>query len=370
MEPKPHLKITNPAYNVESSVMVPVCGSMLEIEDPDGDVRTLLTLLDGNRTVAEIDSAFHGLRPGSEFDVPAAVAQLDESGLIDDAAAPTVLSAYELERWKRNLGFFETYASMSRNKYTMQERLTDCRVALLGIGGVGSHVGFDLMGLGVRDFKMVDFDKVELSNLNRQILYTEGDIGQPKVELAVRRLRDYYPGATITGVERKLTSVEDIREVIADRDFVFCAVDRPKMQVIKWVNEACVQAGVPFVGGGVETQRSILYLVVPGVTGCIECWERSSAGDELTQAIRAQMAEVHTESGVGPDMAAFGPMVTALTTLMVTEFVRFVTGIAEPIAAGRLVETQFDDLSTRQVEQWERSADCPVCSDVAAVSVG
>lgn len=369
MAPKPRLKVTNPAYNVNSSVIVPVCGSMLEIEDPDGDVRALLDLLDGNHTVTEIDGAFHRQRPHSAFDVPAAVTQLDETNLIDDATAPTVLNAYELERWKRNLGFFETYSSMSRNKYTMQERLRDCRVALLGIGGVGSHVGFDLMGLGVQDLTIVDFDRVELSNLNRQILYAEGDVGQRKIALAVRRLREYHHDATITGVERKLTSAEDIHEIVADRDFVFCTVDRPKTQVINWVNEACVRAGVPFVGGGVETQRSLLYLVIPGITGCVECWRLTSAADEHTLAIRAQMAEVHTEGGVGPDLAAFGPMVTALTTLMVTEFVRYVTGIVEPLAAGRLIETRFADLATRQVEQWERSADCPVCGDVAMAAV-
>lgn len=365
MTPKPRLKLTNPAYVVGESVLVQLCGAMIEIEDPDGDVRALLPLLDGNRTVTEVALDFRQQRPDSAFDVAAAVAQLDGECLIEDADASTQLDAYELERWKRNLGFFETYASLERNKFTMQERLRDCKVGLLGMGGVGSHVSLDLMGLGVRDLKIVDFDTVDLSNLNRQILYTEADIGKKKVDLAVRRLHDYYPGASVTGVERVLTSPADVEEVIGDRDFVFCTVDWPKVHIVRWVNDACVRARVPFVGGGVETQRSILYLIVPGVTGCMACWQRANASDNRTLAVREQMALLHTRSGIGPDMAAFGPMVSALTTLMVTEFVRFVTGIREPIAAGKLVEMRFDDLTTRQAEHWQRFADCPVCQDVA-----
>jgi molybdopterin/thiamine biosynthesis adenylyltransferase len=367
MAPRPLLKITNPAYEVNDSVLVQRSGSMLEIEDPDREVRPLLALLDGTRTVAEVDRAFHEQLPGSAFDVPAAITQLDEAGLIEDADAGTTLSTYELERFKRNIGFFEIYAGMSDSKFTAQEKLRDCRVLLLGLGGVGSYVSLSLLGTGVRDLRVLDFDKVELSNLNRQILYSEEAIGERKIEVALNRLQGYYPGAKIEGVERKLTSVEDIADIVADRDFVFCAVDRPKMHVIRWVNEACVRAGVPFIGGGVELQRSIIYLIQPGVTGCLECWRSANASDETTRSLRAQMEERHEgNTGIGPDMAAFGPLVSVLNSLMVTEFVRHVTRIAEPIAAGRLMETRFADMTTHQAEQWERRPDCPVCGDVAA----
>jgi molybdopterin/thiamine biosynthesis adenylyltransferase len=366
MNPKPRFKITNPAYVVADSVLVQRCGSMLEIEDPDREVRHLIGLLDGERTADEIETLFRQQLPDSGLDVSAAIAQLDETGLVEDAEASTSMNAYELERWKRNVGFYETYAGLADNKYAMQEQVSASKVALLGLGGVGSYVSMSLLGTGVRDLRVVDFDKVELSNLNRQILYSEDVIGQRKVELAVNRLRGYYREADITGVERRLTSVEDIADVVADRDFVFCAVDRPKMHVIGWVNEACVRAGVPFIGGGVELQRSMIYLVIPGVTGCIECWRLASADDENARALRAQMEERHSgDTGIGPDMAAFGPLVSVLNSLMVTEFIRFVTGVAPPIAAGRLMETRFDDLRTTQAEQWDRRPDCPVCGDLA-----
>jgi molybdopterin/thiamine biosynthesis adenylyltransferase len=363
MAPRPQFKVTNPAYEVGDSVLVQRCGSLLEIEDPDRDVSGLIALLDGSRTVDEVDRAFRELRPDSGLDVREAITQLDDAGMIEDAGASTTLDSYELERWKRNIGFFEIYAGLSGNKYAMQERVRNCKVALLGLGGVGSYVSLTLLGAGVRDLRVVDFDKVELSNLNRQILYSERAIGHRKIEVALDRLRGYYPGAEITGVERRLTSVAEIADVVADRDFVFCAVDRPKLHVIRWVNEACVRAGVTFIGGGVELQRSIIYLVIPGVTGCTECWRQASADDDRARALRTQIEERHSENtGIGPDMAAFGPLVSVLNSLMVTEFIRYVTGIVPPIAAGRVMQTRFEDMTTTQAEQWERRPDCPVCA--------
>jgi len=185
MSPKPKLKGTNPVYEYGDQVLISQCGSLLKIEDPDGDVRALLALLDGTRTAEQIAEEFRTVRDGSHFAVPEALIQLNQAGVIEDATATTSLDTYGLERWKRNLGFFETYADLSKNKYTMQERLIERRVGMMGCGGVGSHVSLDLLGLGVGDLKVLDCDKVELSNLNRQILYTESDIGERKVDLGV-----------------------------------------------------------------------------------------------------------------------------------------------------------------------------------------
>jgi len=337
---------------------------MLEIEDPDGSLRRLLTLIDGSRTAGEIEREFRALVPSSELNVAEALNDLDKAGLLIDGADDVTLDGYHLERWSRNLGFFETYASLSRSKYAMQEKLRDCKVTLLGLGGLGSHLSLDLLGLGVQDLRVVDFDKVVLSNLNRQILYTEAEIGESKVELAVRRMSSYYPVARIEGVERKLSSAQDVHDMVAGRDFTFCVIDRPKLYAHRWANEGCVRAGVPFLVGGVETQRALTYLVIPGVTGCVECWRLLAADDESTRVLRAQMEHRHGEISVGPDLAAFGPLVTTVTAMLLTEFVRFVTGIAAPVSAGRLMEIRFGDFALREAEQWSRLQDCPVCRDV------
>lgn len=364
MPPRPLLKQTNQVYEYGDLVLIQECGGMLEIEDPDGGIRRLLTLIDGSRTAAEIEQQFRAADPGSELDVAAVLADLDDAGVLADGSDATTLDAYHLERWKRNIGFFETYASLTRSKYAMQEKLRDCKVTLLGLGGIGSHISLDLLGAGVADLRVVDFDKVELSNLNRQILYSDAEIGQSKVDIALRKLSSYYPSAKIDGVERKLSSADDVHDMIAGRDFTVCVIDRPKLDVHRWINEASVRAGVPYLVGGVETQRAITFMVIPANTGCAECWRLSAADDELTRALRAQMGQRHDMAGIGPDAAAFGPLVTTVTAMLITDLVRYVTGIAEPICAGRLMEIRFGDFMLREAERWSRLPDCPVCGDL------
>lgn len=367
MIPRPSLKETSPVYRVGDLILIQECGGMLEIEDADGSLSHLLALIDGSRTIDEIEREFHAAAPSSGLDVTEAIKDLDEAGVLIDAAEPVRLDEYSRERFRRNLGFFETYARMSLSKYTMQEKIRDCRVTLLGLGGIGSHISLDLLGLGVQDLRVVDFDTVELSNLNRQILYTEADIGQPKVELAVRRLSAYYPAANIEGIQRRLNSADDVYAVVAERDFTICVVDKPRLRMQGWANEAHVRAGIPYAVGGVETQRGLMFMVNPGMTGCAECWRLAAADDERTHALRAQM-EPPGDVSTGIDLAAFGPLVTTVTAMLVTEFVRYVTGIAPPISAGRLMEIRFGDFMLHEAEQWSRLSHCPVCKDVSATA--
>jgi molybdopterin/thiamine biosynthesis adenylyltransferase len=365
MTPRPALKETCPVYQIDDVILIHQCGEMLEIEDPDGSQRRLLTLIDGSRTIDEIERDFHAAVPSATLDVAEAIRDLDEAGVLIDADEPVRLDAYGMDRWRRNLGFFETYASMSRGKYAMQEKIQDCKVTLLGLGGIGSHISLDLLGLGVQDLRIVDFDKVELSNLNRQILYTEADIGQPKVELAVRRLSAYYPAAKIDAMQRRLNSADDVYDVVAGRDFTVCVVDKPRLHMQRWSNQAHVRAGVPYAVGGVDTQRALVFMVIPGTTGCAECWRLTAADDAQTRALRTQM-DPPSDVSTGPDLAAFGPLVTTVTAMLVTEFVRYITGIAAPVTAGRLMEIRFGDFTLREAEQWSRLPYCPVCNDAAA----
>ena len=96
----------------------------------------------------------------------------------------TTLSKIEKERYSRNIDFFGHYAPFEKNKFSYQETLRKSKVILLGCGGLGSHILFELVAMGVGEIKIVDFDKIELANFNRQILFKEKDIGLIKTEAA------------------------------------------------------------------------------------------------------------------------------------------------------------------------------------------
>jgi len=159
-------------------------GRSLEIEDEDGSINKLIHDMDGTRTPEEL---WNGLRlqyPHVRLDdVVSCIKELDGLALLDDQAALeiTSLSAGELERFKANLNYFSSFSSMNDSPWQMQSRLKEAKITMIGLGTLGSGVLFNLAGCGVTSVRVVDFDYVELSNLNRQMLYNEHDIGRKKI---------------------------------------------------------------------------------------------------------------------------------------------------------------------------------------------
>jgi molybdopterin/thiamine biosynthesis adenylyltransferase len=342
-------------------------GLVTEIPDPTGQIRKLLELLDGSRTVAEVCRELQRDVPSLSLDaVAGAVRQFDEAGFLLDArhSAAGILDDYEMRRWERNLNFFGSYSSMRQNRFELQGRLRDARITLLGLGGLGSHLLLDMAAMGVGHVRAVEFDRVELSNLNRQILYRDGDIGQEKLWLAVERVREFNPRIEIEPVSMRIGSADDVAAVAEGADLLICVADRPKMEIMHWVNAGCVRAGVPLLSGGLDTQRAVYYLVIPGTTGCIECWLRSVFDSDPTSAALLRQKR---DLQIGGDNAAFTPLVTMTTGFLLGELTRLLTGIAPPVAAGRLMQLRFDDYQFSEAEQWDRLPDCPVCGEHEAV---
>jgi molybdopterin/thiamine biosynthesis adenylyltransferase len=363
---RPAFKPTLPIYRLAGTVMVQDSGEMTEIDDPDGWWAALTSLCDGTRTIAEVSEALAPSFPRtSPDDVAAALRELDEAGLLIDAAAPVPFDDHDRERWKRNLGFFELYSNLGLSQFELQRRVRDYRVAIFGCGGIGSHVAYDVVGAGVRDVRVVDFDRVELSNLNRQILYSEDDIGRDKAELVAARLKAYDHRVQVETHQRKLQGPEDVEELARGRDLVIAGVDRPKMRIARWVSEGCVRAGVPYISAGLDCRRAFHYTIIPGVSGCVRCWMRSTEGT-VAPIIREERERTHSEGGVfEQDRAAFGVLVAVVTACVVCEMIRLATGIAPPVALGRVMEVRFDDGALREAERWERDPDCPVCGTAA-----
>jgi molybdopterin/thiamine biosynthesis adenylyltransferase len=363
---RPKLKHTSPVYGGGDTIYIGGYGQVTEIGDGDGAIRRLLDLLDGTRTISDVHRALAIDYPQvTEADVAAAIAQFDEARfLVNDAAsADGVLTDYDLRRWERNVNFFGSYARLSDNKYEQQRKLRDCRIALVGLGGLGSHLLLDLAALGVGHLRVVEFDRLELSNLNRQILYREADIGQPKIELAVSRIKEFSPRLDIEAIPQRITGPDDVAAIAAGMDLLICVADRPKMEIAGWINEGCVRAGVPLVTGGLDTQRVTYYVMQPGQTGCVECWRLQVAREDPVSHLLLEEKRARQITG---DNAAFVPLVAMTTALLLGDVVRVLTGVAPVVAAGRLMGMSFDDFVLREYERWERLADCPVCATVAA----
>jgi molybdopterin/thiamine biosynthesis adenylyltransferase len=366
---RPALKVSIPYFVANEEIHFRLGGTLTSLEVGDGRVQALLELLDGSREPEEVFAQLRGRFPDlTRSDVDGAIADLDDSGLLQDAADEgSDFSAADRERWSNNLGFFETYASLAVSKYEFQRRIRDAKVAVLGVGGIGSHVLIDLVAIGFHDIRIVDFDRIEVSNFNRQIIYGEPDLGRVKVQVAAERARALNSAVRIDQVEKRLTSGDDVYDVVRDRDVVVAVVDRPKMHVAHWINEGCVRAGTALIGGGVDTQRAVHYGVVPGITGCLECWYSSvQTNDPTSRMVQGVLDEMdRTGQTYGEDTAAFNGLVSLDAGMMVSEMVRLTSQVTPPLSLGRMLGLTFHDPRLREMESWKPDPGCSLCGDVS-----
>jgi bacteriocin biosynthesis cyclodehydratase domain-containing protein len=350
---KPRLKRTVDA--VESAagdiyILRPGADSDLVIERPDRGARLLLAALDGSRTAVQLESEFGGDR------VRSALTELGEAQLLEDAADDERTPVRDRQRYDRQLRYFSDMASGPAPASEYHRRIRAARVALLGVGGLGSWAAYALACCGVGELVLVDGDVVEESNFNRQILYRERDIGRPKTEAAAEALTEFDSACRLTPVPRRLDGVAAIREVIEGADFVVNAADWPAHDIERWTNAACVAAGLPFITMSHSPPVArVGPLYVPGTTGCYACQETAYREshplyDELVEQRRGRPSPAPT---LGPVCAFVGGQV-ALETL------HQVTGLCPPATLG---VAHIYDLRTMSItrEPVPRLPGCAVC---------
>ncbi|NUR88124.1 MAG: ThiF family adenylyltransferase [Nonomuraea sp.] len=293
----------------------------------------LYALLDGV-TPAEIDSAVEQLRAARV--------------LVTDADLDTLATDVRLSRFALFLAMFHP----ADRAVAALGDLAGRHVAVLGAGAIGGHVALQLATSGVGRLTLLDDDRVELSNLHRQHLYTVRDLGEPKTAAAARRLREHCPDITVTRVERRITGPQD---VFTDADLVVNTVDTPQPHIRRWVNLACVQAGTPFVTGGFNQHVGLLGpLVVPGRTGCL-------ASQEAALAERYGSTLLPSNDNPGRVIPSFGPLCGIVSGMLAAEVIRFLTGTGTPAVEGRGLWLDLLTLTTTAYE-FDRRPGCEVCA--------
>ena len=251
-----------------------VPGIAADIRDPDGWVWALLDMLDGSRTVDQVVVQMIDEFPHyTEDDVQRAIADLVGAGYIEDAddCQPHGLTYRERERYSRSRAWFHWLDRTPRlSSWDAQLRLRQARVVVVGVGGVGCAAALALVTSGVGHLHCVEPDNVDLSNLNRQILYTEGDLGRPKVDVAVERLRQHNSDITITGESTEVNGPDSLRELVAEFDVLLLCADRP-VEIRSWANQACYTTDTAWVHAGYHGPQAVVGLYRPRTGPCYDC---------------------------------------------------------------------------------------------------
>jgi molybdopterin/thiamine biosynthesis adenylyltransferase/rhodanese-related sulfurtransferase len=245
------------------------------------------------------------------------------------------LSAQELARYGRHLSLREIGAEG-------QMRLRAARVLVVGAGGLGSPASMYLAAAGVGTIGLVDFDEVERSNLQRQILFGESDVGRRKVEAAGDRLRGINPHTRLEPHETRL-SATNAERIVGEYDLVVDGTDNFATRYL--VNDVCVHLGVPNVYGSVlrfEGQASVF--AAPGGP-CYRCLFREPPPPGLVPSC--------AEAGV------MGVLPGIIGSIQAAEAIKLITGAGQPLA-GRLLLLDALTMAFRSIEI-RRDPECPAC---------
>jgi bacteriocin biosynthesis cyclodehydratase domain-containing protein len=335
----------------------PSADSDICIERPDTDQRRLLALLDGSHERDELEGQF-----GAEA-VGDVLAQLGELELVEDAADDDRLAKGVLARFDRQLRYFSDVAGPGLTPSECQARLEEATVAVIGVGGLGTWAAWALACCGVGRLRLIDGDRIEESNLNRQVLFMENDVGKMKVEVAAERLADFNSAARIETLGERLESEEEVADAIIGSDIVVDAADWPAHEIERWVNGACFGTGIPFITGShFPPIARIGPLFAPGQTGCFACQESAVRRDYplFDMAIEQRRAKSSGSAMLGPVCGFIGGQIG-------TEVMHHLTGLSTPSTLG---VAHIYDVRTMELrhERIDPEPDCPVCGNLCPSS--
>lgn len=218
-----------------------------------------------------------------------------------------------------------------------QERLRQGRVVIAGAGGLGSPAAFYLVAAGVGHIRLIDADRVDISNLNRQILHTELDLTRSKVESARERLRALNGEAEVEIVQEQINA-ENAAYLVGDLPVVDALDNLPGRLAL---NEVAVQRRLPIFHGAIHGFEGRATTIFPGETPCLGCLYK----------------------GVLPGpIPAIGAMASVIGSLQAMEVIKYLLGVGELLKNRQIV---YDGLHMTFTEvKLKRDPACPVCGGI------
>lgn len=223
-----------------------------------------------------------------------------------------------------------------------QEKLLASRVLIVGAGGLGSPAALYLAAAGVGTIGLIDGDRVDLTNLQRQIVHFTRDIGTPKVQSAAAKLKAINPTVNVRMYEERVFA-QNIMEILQEYDFVIDGTDNFPAKFL--INDACFFAGIPFSHAGILRFDGQLFTVIPGRSACYRC---VFGGPPPAGAVPSC-----SEAGV------LGAVAGVIGSLQATEAIKYILGIGELLTDRMLVHDALG-MSFREVN-FRRNPNCPLC---------
>jgi len=258
----------------------------------------------------------------------------DEINILPAVAGGSDLSEKELDRYSRQV-------MLEQIGYQGQLKLKQAKVCVVGVGGLGNPITARLVAMGIGKLRIVDRDVIELSNLHRQTMFNEDDVGQVKVETAAKKLRKLNPEVII---EELPVSINDFTaiDVVDGCDVVIDALDSVNARYS--LNKACVEKKIPFVTGGAVGVTGQSFTILPTESACYHC---------LFPALDEDSMPTCSIEGVHPSILSI------IAGVEVSEAVKIITG-KKPSLTEKLLHVDLENLDFEYIKT-SKVDECSVC---------
>jgi len=245
-----------------------------------------------------------------------------------------MLNEYELKRYDRQI-IMRDFGEEG------QEKLKNAKIVVAGSGGLGSPSSIYLAAAGVGTIRIIDRDKVELSNLNRQILHWDKDIGKNKVDSAAEKLHQLNKEIKIEAINENIDE-NNVSELIDGFDVIVDAMDNLETRYL--LNKTAINNRIPFIHGAIYGLEGRAMTVIPGKSACLGCIYKGTVPKEKFPVL-----------GVTP---------AVIGCIQATEAIKYIVGIGKLITDRLLV---YDGLNMKFTEFFvKRDTNCEYCGNLPA----
>ena len=230
-----------------------------------------------------------------------------------------------------------------------QQKILNAKVLIIGVGGLGAPAALYLAAAGVGTLGIIDGDRVDLSNLQRQVIHFTPDVGRPKVQSAKEKINQLNPDVNVVTYE-DVVHAGNILDIIKDYDFILDGTDNFSAKFL--INDACVMAGKPYSHGGILRFDGQSMTVIPGETACYRCVFHSPPPKNAVPTC--------SQAGV------LGAIAGMLGTIQATEVLKYIVGFGD-LLTNRMLIFNAKTMAFRNAK-FNRNPKCGVCGENPTVT--
>ncbi len=246
------------------------------------------------------------------------------------------------------------YNYFQGNPNTIQSNLEQSSITIIGCGGIGNHVSAILATSGINNITLVDPDVIELSNLTRQILFKESDIGKLKVEVLKDELLKRNSLLNIKCIVTEITSPNDISK-LDDSDLYIISADSPS-SLMDWANEACVQKQQAYINIGYINDISLVGpFYIPNKTACFNC-KRYVPDDIQNEILSSEMQIINNDFKA----TSFAPVNNISSAMASADIIRYLGGFGDVLSKNKRIGIHTGSLKI-ETQEYSINENCLIC---------